>query len=251
MAKPNVHTITKSVCDVSAQESARLYALLCQHFEHVTQATFEKDLREKDWIFLLTDDANGDIQGFSTLTAIRTQAAGQPVTAWFTGDTIIAPEHWGDRSFLRAVGAHWFNHAAELGDGPIYWLLMTCTYRSYRFLPGFFHRYYPRFDEPTPAAIQERLDALVRLKFGDEYKPDQGVVVLRDPLSVRPDRVEIPATHMADPAVQFFVRKNPDFARGNYLACLAEINPSNVNKVGMHLLGWPGSVGTLAKASIA
>src|SRR5438270_7861564 len=43
----------------------------------------------------------------------------------------------------------------------------TTLFRSYRFLPLFFHEFYPRHDVPTPAWAREVLDTLGRARSRD------------------------------------------------------------------------------------
>ncbi len=38
----------------------------------------------------------------------------------------------------------------------------------------------------------------------------------------------VPQRRLQHPHVQFFLQRNPDFARGIELACLAEISPANM-----------------------
>jgi hypothetical protein len=73
------------VAALTPMERDRLYALLAQYFINVTQAQFERDLAEKEWIILLMDAASGEIQGFSTLMQLRTVADHEPVVAFFSG----------------------------------------------------------------------------------------------------------------------------------------------------------------------
>jgi hypothetical protein len=112
---------------------------------------------------------------------------------------------------------------------------LTSTHRSYRFLPGFFHDYYPRPDRPTPADVQARLDALVRLKFPQEYAAATGIVSPQHATPVRPGREDTAATTRDDPHVEFFRQVNPRFERGDFLACFAEYTWENLTPLGRRI----------------
>lgn len=236
-------TVSRAVADVAPGELDRLYELMCEHFVNVDRAHFERDFAEKETVFLVRDEETNRIEGFSTLMPLRTELDGEPLVALFTGDTVIDPRYWGDRQFLRVVSRTMFDQAARLHPGTVYWILLTCTHRSYRFLPGLFLRYYPRHDGPIPAEMKRRLDALVRLKFPDEYDAKRGVVELREPMLVRPERIEVPDRQLDDPHTQFFRRINPGHARGDYLACITEYVPENTNALGRRLFGLDRQTG--------
>jgi hypothetical protein len=115
-------------------------------------------------------------------------------------------------------------------------LLLTSTHRSYRFLPGFFHEYYPRPDRPTPPDVQTRLAALVRLKFPHEFDAKTGIVSPRHATPVRPGREDSAATTRDDPQVEFFRRANPHAQRGDFLTCFAEFTWENLTPLGRRIV---------------
>lgn len=224
------------VARLTPEERNRLFELMAEHFAGVQRATFERDLSEKEWVFLVRDAATRRIEGFSTLTTLRTELDGQPTFALFTGDTVLDPRHWGDRQFVRVVGSHMFHLAEQLvSQGPVYWILLTCTHRSYRFLPGFFLSYAPHPDRATSPEYQRLLEAFLRPKFPEEFNAQRGLVELLHPLDVCQQRLDDPATQSDDPFAAFFFAANPGYARGDYLCCITDFQPSNVNRLGRRL----------------
>lgn len=234
-AASSVTTVVRPQSEISPAEADRLYELMSEHFAAVDRAHFEHDLREKEWVFLVLEHGTERIVGFSTLMSLRTEIDGEPLVAWFTGDTVIAPEHWGDRGFIRTVGKHMFALRKSLGDGAVYWVLLTCTNRSYRLMPGMFENYHPRRDAATSRDWLRKLEALVRMKFPDEYDAEKSVVTLKNPTHVLGDRAAISERHLAEPDVEFFVQVNPGYARGDYLACFTLLSFDNVNRLGRRL----------------
>ena len=81
------------------------------------------------------------------------------------------------------------------------------------------------------------LDALALRKFPSEYDPEQGVVRFARAAPLRPGVAEITGQRLHDPHVAFFEVANPGHARGDELACLAELVPANLTPAGRRMLG--------------
>src|SRR4051794_14413596 len=90
--------------EVTAAERERMFALMDRHYEQVRRDTFEADLEEKHWVIQVHDPHSGDLCGFSTQMLLKLEIAGQPIQALYSGDTIIAREHWGDQALARIWG---------------------------------------------------------------------------------------------------------------------------------------------------
>lgn len=226
----------RPVANLTAAERARMFEIMSGHFENVAQARFLADLDEKDVVVVMSDNARDELCGFATIGRLTATVDGQTITALFAGDTVIEPEFWGESAWLSVWAQYAFAQADRLSPTPLYWLLCTATHRSYRLLAGIFRDYYPRHDRPTPAAEQARLNALARAKFGAEYDAARGVVTLAEQTRVRPDRLD-PATLERDaPEVRFFKEQNPDYARGDFLACLTVFTRENLTPLGRRLV---------------
>ena len=57
----------------------------------------------------------------------------------------------------------------------LYWFLISKGYKTYRFLPVFFHEFYPRWDVPTPSWARAMLDAVARALFPEDYDGEKGI----------------------------------------------------------------------------
>jgi hypothetical protein len=162
-----------------------MFALFARHYEGVTSRMFEEDLSEKQWVIEVIDRADGALRGFSTQCVLHVPIAGSVVRALFSGDTIIDRAHWGD----AALSHVWGHLALSLIDAypyeQVYWYLISKGYRTYRFLPVFFHEFYPRHDVPTPRTETEVLHALGRWKFGDSYDTAHGIIRPREACPLR------------------------------------------------------------------
>jgi hypothetical protein len=214
-----------------------MFALLCRYFAGVQQAQFEQDLAEKDSVILLADSEGETLAGFSTLMAFRAEVDGQPVVAFFSGDTVIDRDYWGETALPRLWAQNVFGRALQIRDARAYWFLICSGYKTYRFLPVFFREFYPTYARPTPPAEQRLLDTLGRRKFPEGYDPACGVVRLAHGAALRPGVAEIDAQRLADPHVAFFQAANPGHARGDELACITELTLDNLTPAGRRMLG--------------
>lgn len=213
-----------------------MYALLARYFANTSRDQFERDLAEKESVILLTDRATGQIQGFSTLMQLRAVIDGQPVVAFFSGDTIIAREYWGETALPRFWARHVFGLAAQIAAARVYWLLICSGYKTYRFLPVFFREFYPTYARPTPPHIKRTLDTLACLKFPAEYDSQRGVVRFAQAAALRPDVAVITPLRLRDPHVAFFAAANPGHTAGDELACLTELTPANLTAAGRRMV---------------
>src|SRR5262245_26225124 len=91
----------KSVADLAGRERDEMYALLANYFANTTRGQFERDLAEKEWAILLCDVTTGAVQGFSTLMCMNLTIDGDPAAVFFSGDTIIRREYWGETALPR------------------------------------------------------------------------------------------------------------------------------------------------------
>ena len=219
---------------LSAAQRDEMFALLSRYFDGVTRAQFESDLAEKNWVVEIR--RAGDLVGFSTLLVREEKCAGALLTAVYSGDTIVAPEAWGSpllaRNWIAAV-----NHLrAEFPSRPCYWLLLTSGFRTYRFLPVFWREFFPRHDALTPAREQRLLDELAGSKYGDDYDASTGIVRFPRPQMLRPVLGAVPPGRAADEHIGFFLTHNPGHASGDELACITQIDDSNLTPAGRRIV---------------
>lgn len=225
---------------VSSGEREEMYRLLETYFARTSRAQFDADLAEKEFVMLMRDAESGKIQGFSTAMRLTAQVDDQDIVAFFSGDTIVAREYWGN-TLLSRLWAHTVFSVADsiIAAKPaarIYWFLICSGYRTWRFLPVFFREFYPNPTTPTPPHLQQLLDTLGWQKFGNQYLPGQGVVRLRSAAPLRPGISDVTMEKLHDPNVAFFVRKNPGHIRGDELACLTEVSRANLTRAGARMV---------------
>ena len=232
--------------DLSSFDRDSMFAILCTYFSGVCRVQFDADLAEKDRVIVLRDRNDGQIQGFSTMVRMEVSIDGRNVVAFFSGDTIVARQYWGESVLSRLWGQTVFAEFDRIAvlrpSTQVYWFLICSGYKTYRFLPVFFRQFYPNPKQETPEAMKHVIDSLARARYGSRYDVVSGVVRLENATPLRPGVADMTEPRLRDPIVSFFAEKNPGHARGDELACLTEISRSNLTRAGERMVA---SLGTL------
>ena len=237
MSTSRLFSETVPVEELGVSEKDAMYALLAENYENVSRPCFEADLFEKDWAILLRDARDHTLRGFSTQKVMRFHVDGLRLRAVFSGDTIIARSHWGEQELGHAWGRFVADLRAEKPEVPLYWFLISKGYRTYLFLPLFFHQFFPRHDQVTPAREQKILDTLASSRYPDFYVRETGLIVFHESHgNLNPELAEIEPRRLRNPHVRFFLSKNPGFAIGHEMACLAEISAENMRSYASRML---------------
>ena len=206
-----------------------MFQLHCRYFCNVRRETFFHDMSGKDWIILLHNAQ--ELVGFSTLQVIRLPVVGVERVFLFSGDTVVDLAHGQDSTLAGCFGHFMLRLMAENGSTPLYWFLISKGYRTYRFLPVYFKKFYPVHDHAMPPDYVALLQAVATHKFGDTYDARTGLVRLAGSKDrLRPEMCDVPESRLSDPHVRFFLEHNPDYAAGDELTCLADISRENLNK---------------------
>jgi hypothetical protein len=226
------------VAALSAEERTQMFALMDSYYEGVSEAAFEADLAEKDWVIQLLEPRTERLCGFSTQMLMRADVAGLPVCALFSGDTIIARDRWGDTALAHVWGGLALELIGRLDRAELYWFLISKGYKTYRYLPLFFREFYPRDGAATPARTQAVLDALARAKYPVAYDPSRGIISAgAGKERLRPGVADISAERLRDPHIRFFQARNPGHARGDELCCLAPLTRANFTPAAWRVIG--------------
>jgi hypothetical protein len=217
-----------------------MYALLDRYFCGTSRDRFEADLGKKEQVILLRETESGRIQGFTTLVRLNARVDDQEVMAFFSGDTIVAHDYWGETLLTRVWGRTVFEAVdqirAEQPAAAIYWFLICSGYKTWRFLPVFFRRFYPSPDEEAPPRLRRVCDALGAMTFGDQYRLASGIVRFTTPAPLRDGVATVTDGRLRDRHIAYFVHKNPGHTKGDQLACLAELSRSNLTRAAERML---------------
>lgn len=219
------HVLQARAVAVSALEVAvieQAWQLFDGCYAAADRSRFETDLAAKDKVLLLID-TDGQLQGFSTLQLRR---HGEAMVA-FSGDTVIAPHCWGQPALPLAFAAEMAAIKLNNPERPLYWLLISKGFRTYRMLARAFERAWPNCDG-RHQDLQPLLNRLATDRFGDQFDATTGIIRYREQHEyVRTALAVVPPTRQSDAVVQFFLHSNPGHHHGDELACLAEIRLSD------------------------
>jgi hypothetical protein len=213
---------------LSCKTRDAMFTLHARYFENISYERFMNDLGEKDWVILLLNETGG-IAGFSTQKLISLSIADSSHHFLFSGDTIIDQAHRNTPLLSGSFGHLMLRLMNQYGEGNLHWFLISKGFRTYRFLPVFFNRFWPAPNVETPPEKAALLDAIAQHKFGTAYDSLAGVI-----RPLKGDRLAgpasaIPPNRLNDPHIAFFLKRNPGYLRGDELACLTSICRDNLN----------------------
>jgi hypothetical protein len=231
------------VLTLSPEERGQMFALMDCYYEGVARAAFDADLAEKEWVIQVLDPQTQRLCGFSTQMLLRAEVDGLPVSALFSGDTIVARDCWGDTALAQIWGRLALSLIGRLGRAELYWFLISKGYKTYRYLPLFFREFYPHYDAPTPPRAQAVLDALACAKYPGTYDASRGIIRAgagRERL--RPGVADLTVERLRDPHVRFFQARNPGHVQGDELCCLAPLTRANFTTAAYRVIGPESTV---------
>lgn len=211
----------RRVTSLTDAELELMWLLFEKSYAGAKREVFERDLSEKHHVIVLKD-ASGVVQGFSTL--LKMEVPEQEALAIFSGDTIIAPGFWGQTALQRAFIWYLLAQRHARAGKPVFWFLITKGYRTYLLISRYFPNHWPRHDDPMPMLEGEVLDALCRRKFGEAWRRETGLLHyagLPEAVRLSAELADVPPRMLRDPDVKFFLAKNPRWAEGDELCCLA------------------------------
>jgi len=216
------------VNDASPRDREEMWHLFRRFYAGTHRERFDSDLARKDSLLLLRD-AEQRIQGFSTLAVGVDEFEGKPIRTVFSGDTIVERAHWGS----QALAFSWLRHVGELKrerpELPLWWFLIVKGHRTFRYLPAFAREFWPHWERDTPPALEALMSKLARERFGTAFDAASGVI-----------RYAESHGHLAEPFaeanereagredVNFFLKRNAGYRRGDELVCLCELTAENL-----------------------
>jgi len=221
--------------DLSARDVQSMFRVFSENFNGATMEIFERDLNSKNWVILLREAETNEIEGFSTLALYETAFDHHPLSVVYSGDTIIRREFWG----TPQLPSTWIKTVLEKSANmvqPLYWLLISSGYKTYRFLTVFYKEFYPRYDMPTPPDIQALMEHLAEQRFGADYRCEEGVVRFRNGATpLREGIAEVTGERLHDPHIVFYIARNPGYNNGDELVCITRVHPDNFTPAGRRM----------------
>ncbi|MBW3540601.1 MAG: hypothetical protein KY476_10035 [Planctomycetes bacterium] len=216
----------RRVEELPAGRRDEMFALMLRYYDGMRREAFEADLDEKDWVIELVD-RSGTLVGFSSQMTFEVPLAGGAARVLFSGDTIVDTRHRRHNSLAGLWGRLALSLMERYAESEMYWFLIAKGYKTYRFLPVFFHEFYPRYDCATPRRAAELIDALGRHRYPSAYDPASGLVSAGDDACRLRQGVADPSPRLRDPHVHYFNERNPQHAAGDELCCIAPLSREN------------------------
>tara|TARA_Y100000310_G_scaffold343242_1_gene449949 strand:- start:1771 stop:2487 length:717 start_codon:yes stop_codon:yes gene_type:complete len=225
------------VRNLTKLQVSQMYSLMDQYYSRVRKKSFLADLNEKDHALLMLDSF-GMVRGFSTQQIISSRVGDITTKCLFSGDTIIDRAYWGEQVLSSLWGKYAYNLYESLNEGEeAYWFLMSKGYRTYRFLPTFFNKFFPTYREETPEKEKAVLDHFASIKYPNNYVHGRGIVSFNgEKDSLRECICDVPEKVLTKPDVRYFLEANPGWIQGDELCCIAEISDKNFNRMAKRLI---------------
>jgi hypothetical protein len=218
---------TIAVSELPPDLAGQMCQLMQAHYDGVSEKQFLADLQVKQWVILLFH--NGVLCGFSTQALFDHYHERRLIKILFSGDTIIDKDHWGSLALPVAWGRLMLSLHSAYPDTELYWLLTSKGYKTYRFLPVFFHEFYPCYAAETPEFEQTLLSNVATQRFGRRFDAATGVLRAESGAQrLREGIAELDDKRLRDRHVAYFQRQNPGHSQGDELVCLARCHPDNL-----------------------
>jgi len=216
--------------DIEIRERESMYALFSEYYENACRSHFESDLDKKDMVIILRND-DMRIVGFSTIEVYMHKGSRITAAVVFSGDTIIDRRYRIGSYLPGAFASVLIETMNRYNPLPVFWLLASKGVGTYRCLPIFFREFLPSYKGTVKIERKQLADGIAFEKFGSAYSPETQVVYhnkTRDRL--RPGRSDLLLAARDDPHIRYFISKNPGYADGDELVCLAEVSETNMNR---------------------
>jgi hypothetical protein len=211
---------------ISPADVQDMYALFAGFYENTDAPTFQRDLSRKDGVILVRERRTRAIRGFTTVKKVPLWDGRQDAVGVFSGDTILDPACWGDRTLKDGFTRYLLNLWLRSMGVPLYWLLISKGYKTYLLLAKNFRSYFPRHDRPNDPRLQRLAQDYAHKLFPGKFDPARGVLDfgtgaqrLRE--EVAPITPDMRRQHAA---IGYFEQCNPGWREGNELPCVAEIS---------------------------
>lgn len=225
-----------SVTPVAALTTAQRQAMADLYgavYEGASRSQFFADLADKDEALVLR--AGGELAGFTTLKTYARAWNGAPLRVLYSGDTVVAPDHWGQQALSYA----WVRHLATLKRRAprerLVWFLLVKGHRTFRYLHVFARHFHPGC-APAGSDLPALADQLARDRFPDDYNPGTGLVEFKPSRGhLRAEYAQARADELGRAGVAEFLQRNPRYRDGHELACVCDIDESNMKPLTLRL----------------
>lgn len=218
---------TVKIAHLKEKQIEDMFGLFELFYDDVSFSRFKADLKNKSKVILMTDKSKS-IKGFSTMDEFDLPLNNKNYRILYSGDTIIAPEHWGTSVLTLAFLKYMIKMKLRYPTRPVWWFLISKGYKTYLLLANNFINYYPRHDKETPKDHQELLRALSEKLYPGKFNSKTGVIEFNVGEHEKLKETVAPITEELKnkySKIKFFEEKNPNWRIGHELSCIGEVDP--------------------------
>lgn len=204
------------------------FRLLAKHFAGVTWEQFQNDFLEKKYVAILRRE--GVVVGFSTMVTVPVYDRNHILhQVAFSGDTAVEFDARNSIGFGTALSSFFKENISEYGDGNVWYILISKGWRTYKAMEFMFHSFAPCPTREILTEEKEIVSAFAKMRYPSRF--DEEGLVLRSysgdqRLSEGSPDLVVPDSMLGN----FFVDKNPNFAQGDELICIANISHANFTR---------------------
>ena len=228
------------IANVNDLDRGQMFALMNRYYENVSRSAFDSDFDSKTWVIVAKCPTTGSVLGFSTQWFGDYMIDGERIGVLYSGDTIVDPAYWAKNPLATLWGRLALQLIDDQPERELFWFLISKGYKTYRYLPVFFNRFYPRPDADTPPRYRQIIDHVAAKKFGSRYDPSRGIIrAPGDGCRLRNHVAEVTQQRLRDAFVEFFDTINPSHPGGDELCCLAELSRENFNRAAYRVISSP------------
>ena len=236
------------ICKIFSMDSIKndndivneMFSLMKKHYENMKKEKFLADLYDKDDIFLIFD---GEIlKGFSTIKKINVEIKNEnneKISGFFSGDTIIEKGFsWGIEFQKEWIKYCLLESEKNMKNGvKTYCFLISKGIKTYMYLPTYFKNFCPKVDYVESEIEKKIKNIYAKEIYGDRYSKESGIVK-NDGTNdfLKENVIVLSEKQLKNKNIQFFLKKNPDYKKGDELVCLAEISFDNLTNLGKRVL---------------
>jgi hypothetical protein len=226
------------VKNLTAEQRRGMLELLQSCYANVSESQFNRDLDEKEWVVLGTDDTS-EVWCFTTMRRLRVNVDGERIMALYSGDTASRPDTRGAATAagIRLLVRKMFHEVTLNASNAdrIFWFMISSTFKSYRLLPMIFRDYAPGVERKMSGAETRIVVELSKVK-GLSFNPASGIVRLENPSIPRALSNEPEREGDDDPHARFFRSANPGANEGDRLVSLIRLTETNLTPLGERMI---------------
>jgi hypothetical protein len=221
---------------VSLEGNKKIFEIMDYSFEGEYKSEIRRQLEDrKTKIILIKNDEN--IIGFHLFKVLDSKDSPGSVKGIFAGDLAIKSKSQSARKFLlQSILSELFNSQIVKSNLRWFWLLPLASVSLYEMFNKVFKKFYPAPDHVFPPFEKSLLHDFATQGFGHYYDPDSLLISYPHPYYPKENFISTANGDVKDLLITFFKNKNPNANEGKDLACITELNKSNLTEYGLKLV---------------